>query len=368
MADVEKARGKRPKIRVRIASRRKAVREWFRTTNLFSAVGVSVVLSVCVAFAAYLVLYTLLPVGGDPIQPKDLVQFSVAVAAGIGGVVALVVAYRRQQGIELGRFVERFGAAAGQLGSSDVAVRLAGAYAMAGVADDAIGHERQQCIDVLCGYLRLPYSPDIGSSNENELVHKVPARGGKESHEHRYLYRQNDREVRLTIVRVIAAHLQPAARVSWSACNFDFRRAHLEDVDFATAVFRGRTTFRGATFSGAITWFHGATFGGTITGFYGVTFGSGRTLFDEATFGSDLTNFDEATFSSNETNFEGVTFGSNETRFHNARFSRGKVSFNAPKRWEPAPRFDWDDDLPEGQRRPKPPNVLPMEWPPRVQP
>lgn len=367
MADVEKAPGKRPKIRVRIASRRKAVREWFRTTNLFSAVGVSVVLSVCVAFAAYLVLYTLLPVGSDEIQPKDLVQFSLAVAAGIGGVVALVVAYRRQQGIELGRFVERFGAAAGQLGSSDVAVRLAGVYAMAGVADDAIGHERQQCIDVLCGYLRLPYSPDIGSSNESELVHKVPARGGKESHEHRYLYRQNDKEVRQTIVRVIGTHLQPAARVSWSACNFDFRRAHLEDMDLGTAVFRGRTTFRGATFSGSFTVFHGATFSGAFTGFYGAKFGADRTDFAEVTFSSNETNFDEVTFSSNETNFNEVTFSSNETRFHNARFARGKVSFNAPKQWDPAPRFDWDDDLPEGQRKPKPPNVLPQDWPPRVQ-
>ncbi|WP_067684067.1 hypothetical protein [Nocardia miyunensis] len=43
--------------------------------------------------------------------------------AGVGGVVALVVAYLRQRDLEQGRFVERFGAAAAQLGPTDVAVR-----------------------------------------------------------------------------------------------------------------------------------------------------------------------------------------------------------------------------------------------------
>ena len=57
--------------------------------------------------------------------------------AGVGGAVALVVAYRRQNDLEQGRFVERFGAAAAQLGSPDPAVRIAGVYAMAGVADES---------------------------------------------------------------------------------------------------------------------------------------------------------------------------------------------------------------------------------------
>jgi hypothetical protein len=66
------------------------------------------------------------------------------------------VAYRRQRDIEQGRFVERFGAAAAQLGDHDVAVRIAGVYAMAGVADESTGVRRQQCIDVLCVYLTPP--------------------------------------------------------------------------------------------------------------------------------------------------------------------------------------------------------------------
>jgi hypothetical protein len=51
---------------------------------------------------------------------------------------------------------ERFATAAGQLGSDKPpAVRLAGVYAMAGLADDW-KKNRQTCVDVLCAYLRLP--------------------------------------------------------------------------------------------------------------------------------------------------------------------------------------------------------------------
>ena len=54
---------------------------------------------------------------------------------------------------------ERFATAAGQLGSDKPpAVRLAGVYAMAGLADDW-PENQQTCIDVLCAYLRLPYRP-----------------------------------------------------------------------------------------------------------------------------------------------------------------------------------------------------------------
>lgn len=57
---------------------------------------------------------------------------------------------------------ERFATAAGQLGSDKPpAVRLAGVYALAGLADDW-PENRQTCVDVLCAYLRLPYDLDPG--------------------------------------------------------------------------------------------------------------------------------------------------------------------------------------------------------------
>lgn len=105
-------------------------------------------------------------------QPlSKVLKTALTVVAGVGGAVALVVAYRRQRDLEQGRFVERFGAAAAQLGDPDAAVRLAGVYAMAVVADESSEFtRRQQCIDVLCGYLRLPYDPEQGDSHRTELV------------------------------------------------------------------------------------------------------------------------------------------------------------------------------------------------------
>src|SRR5690606_10877208 len=115
------------------------------------------------------------------LSPRDsieLVKLALAVIAGVGGIVALVVAYRRQkvneaahelaeraqqlneqehalskraqelkekehQLVELDQkrqdtklFHERFRDASGQLGSEQAAVRLAGVYAMASLADD----------------------------------------------------------------------------------------------------------------------------------------------------------------------------------------------------------------------------------------
>ena len=59
-------------------------------------------------------------------------------------------------------FNERFATAAAQVGSDKPpAVRLAGVYAMAGLADDW-EENRQTCVDVLCGYIRMPYSPEPG--------------------------------------------------------------------------------------------------------------------------------------------------------------------------------------------------------------
>ena len=95
----------------------------------------------------------------------DAIKIVLAVVAGIGGVVALTVAYRKQDHGEAAEhrentklFNDRFGRAADQLGSGQAAVRLAGVYALAGLADDW-AEGRQTCIDVLCAYLRMPYTP-----------------------------------------------------------------------------------------------------------------------------------------------------------------------------------------------------------------
>src|SRR5947207_4571217 len=98
------------------------------------------------------------------------------IAAGVGLLTlpatgAVQVSSRNATSKQLARTLEeqrtrtlngRFATAAGQLGSDKpAAVRLAGVYAMAGLADDW-PENRQTCVDVLCGYLRMPYEPDPG--------------------------------------------------------------------------------------------------------------------------------------------------------------------------------------------------------------
>lgn len=203
--------------------------------------------AVVIAIAAAWLLAPRLNMGSQTTPPAGLTRIALTIAAGVGGVVALVVAYRRQRDLEQGRFIEGFGAAAKQLGDADVAVRLAGVYAMAGVADQTSQLKRQQCIDVLCSYLRLPYSPELGNNHQSSLSLKKPVRrkGGFEE-ELMFQYRQNDREVRQTIVRVIVAHLQKKSAPSWSSHDFDFTGAHLEEPEFIGATFRGKhTAFKG---------------------------------------------------------------------------------------------------------------------------
>ncbi len=98
---------------------------------------------------------------------------------------------------------ERFATAAEQLGSDKPAIRLAGVYAMAGLAGDW-EENRQTCVDVLCAYLRIPYEPDPG----------------QDAHEPQLAF-QAIREVRHTVIRVITAHLREDAAVSWQ--GFELR-------------------------------------------------------------------------------------------------------------------------------------------------
>ena len=130
---------------------------------------------------------------------------------------------------------ERFASAADQLGTDKPpAVRLAGAYAMAKLADDWV-ENRQICVDVLCAYLRLPYEPDPGD--------QAPAA--------KRLEFRASQEVRYTVIRIITGHLRKGAAVSWQGLNFDFTGVVFDGGDFTFAEFSGGTvSFGDAEFSG----------------------------------------------------------------------------------------------------------------------
>ena len=239
---------------------------------------------------------------------------------------------------------ERFATAAGQLGGDKPpAVRLAGVYAMAGLADDW-PENRQTCVDVLCAYLRLPYEPDPG--DELSRPERADFRAG--------------REVRHTVIRVITAHLKEAAAVSWQGLNFDFTGVVFDGGDFSGAKFSGGTAiFLGAKFSGGNVDFsdaefsggrHGAEFSGVgrlrrVLGRRGHSLQGRRVLrrrgqlprrrvlrrhvhFDGAKFSGGKVYFGGAEFSGGTVFFGGAEFSGGTVGFDRAQFSGGAVNFS----------------------------------------
>jgi Pentapeptide repeats (9 copies) len=295
-----------------------AARRGVARASLFTSVTFAIVagaaIAIVVTLAIGIALHT--KTGAGSPAPIDVLKTALTVVAGVGGAVALVVAYRRQRDLEQGRFVERFGAAASQLGDADVAVRIAGVYAMAGVADEI--HDfarRQQCIEVLCGYLRLSYDAEQGGSDMAKQIITSPATalGGEGSIERHYEFRRRDGEVRQTIMRTIAAHVQKDAVNSWSEHHFDFRNARFERVDLAGGRFAGDADFKEAVFFSTAS-FESCTFRRCT--FEGADFRN-DVIFSRSTF-SEAAGFSDANFASNA-RFDQVKF-EKAANFEEAQF------------------------------------------------
>lgn len=207
---------------------------------------------------------------------------------------------------------ERFATAADRLGDDKPsAVRLAGVYAMAGLADDW-SENRQTCVDVLCAYLRLPHDPDPSD--------KAPPAD-------RAAYRAN-REVRHTVIRVIGAHLRAGAPMSWQGLNFDFTGVVFDGGDFAGARFSGGTvSFDGAEFPGGLVHFHNAKFSGAEVNFRNAKFSGAAVFFSSAEFSGGEVRFGEAEFSGGLVHFGDAKFSGSTVNFPGAKFSGAEVSF-----------------------------------------
>lgn len=307
------------------------------------------------AVAAVLVAVALLhlgPINLSAVTPSladvlEIIKISLAVVAGIGGVVALVVGYRKQRVTEAGEareqtklYAERFDQASDKLGSDSPAVRLAGVHALASLADDWEGG-RQMCIDVLCAYLRMPAAPEPNAAEDPDAHTRW----------------QGMAEVRATILRLIAAHLRRDAPVPWHGADLDFTGVTFDtDVDFSDAVFpagevrftgaefsRGKVDFAGAEFSGSWVDFLGAEFSGGKVNFIGAEFSDGRVDFSKAKLSGgnvDFTmaklsdarvSFSWAEFSGSWVNFIGAEFSGGWVNFLRAEFSGGNVDFTEAK-------------------------------------
>ncbi|MEV0996900.1 pentapeptide repeat-containing protein [Nonomuraea sp. NPDC050202] len=248
----------------------------------------------------------------------EIVKISLAVVAGIGGVVALVVAYRKQRVSEAGEtreqaklFNERFTTAAGQLGNDFPAVRLAGVHALAALADDWEGG-RQMCIDVLCAYLRMPpgHLPDASTAPAEHTTWLAMG------------------EVRATIWRLITAHLKADARKPWHGADMDFTGVSVtHSIDFSRTVFpSGTVLFDRAKFSGGRVRFDAARFSGGHIGFYQAEFSGSHVQFTDAEFSSGQVWFTGAVFSGGAVAYNGARFYG-QAGFSEAKFSGSKVTF-----------------------------------------
>jgi hypothetical protein len=125
----------------------------------------------------------------------------------------------------------RYEIAAAQLWHPEVSLRVAGAYAMARLADDW-GEQRPQCVDLLCHYLRTEPPTVTGA---NQVVGIVP-----------------DSSVRRAIVEIFNDRLSKdkSPDQSWSDLDFDLRGATLVEFELRNALIRGKMDFDRATFSG----------------------------------------------------------------------------------------------------------------------
>ncbi len=133
------------------------------------------------------------------------------IVVGTGGAGALWLAARRQRTSEIAlrqkdfdqdhqervaaaaeadaaerRVIDAYTKAADQLGSDKAPVRLAGMYALERLAQNT-PDQRQTIVNVLCAYLRMPYTPHPESE---------PA--------------VQEQQVRLTAQRILATHLRKA--------------------------------------------------------------------------------------------------------------------------------------------------------------
>ncbi|MEV0197365.1 pentapeptide repeat-containing protein [Nonomuraea sp. NPDC050691] len=306
-----------------------------------------------------------LPVAEQVSARIEAVRTALAAAAGVGAGVTLLLAVRWQRHLELAaahtahdaaerRVTELYTKAAEQLGNDQAPVRLAGLYALERLAQDTPAL-RQTIVDVICAYLRMPYTPASGRTEAPEsAVPRAAVAGistppavpsvGRDPRE--------ERQVRLTAQRILAAHLRytvspPRSRwrpsraqpnpLHWPGIRLDLTGATLIDLDLSCCRI-GDAQFDGATFHGvarfdetaftSAAWFSKANFTGaawfakttfaTIVWFNKAIFDSAA-RFDEVGFNGDV-GCAKATFNADAT-FSGASF-TGSTWFGETTFNR----------------------------------------------
>ncbi|GGM84664.1 hypothetical protein GCM10012275_64210 [Longimycelium tulufanense] len=329
----------------------------------------------------------------DPSRARiEAMRTALTVGAGTGGGVVLLLAARKQWLSERAqahneddaserRITELYTKAVEQLGSDKAPVRLGGLYALERLAQNNPSH-RQTIVDVICAYLRMPYTPPR-ENTARRFGLPVPVRpgptrraclrlaagqddGGASSEKDT---RMEELQVRLAAQDILTRHLRPGrylfrgrhqqpVATFWGGISLNLSNATLVDfglsgcriqwIDadnvkfggdarFTGTQFRGGARFGGAQFGGDArfeqaefpsgAWFDGAQFGGDAR-FEQAEFPSGA-WFGDAQFDRDAC-FTDARFGA-QAWFSGAQF-SGDARFDGAQFSR-RALFRACLTW-----------------------------------
>ncbi|HSV64347.1 MAG TPA: pentapeptide repeat-containing protein [Mycobacteriales bacterium] len=347
-----------------------------------------------------------------PQARADSIRTGLAAAAGTGAALALLLAVRRQRSTEIAldlqvddlvqkeqiasvsahdaterRITDLYAKAVEQLGSDKALARLGGLHALERLAHDNVTH-RQTIVDVLCAYLRMPYTPntrrisrsvpDLLSTEVSPDASDSPAQNSDGRDFGRC---EQEHQVRQTAQRILARHLQPFRDTKgqpsnpkfWPAIDVDLTGACL--VDFAmnqcevhtitcnNTTFAGETLFR--AFVRDLAFVQAATFVGgpaedTFTAdFRGAHFGSGA-WFSYTTFAGDpWFNADEffpGAHFGQYASFKGTTFHRG-ARFDGALFEKDVDFTDARTRSDPGSDQDWPRNWMES------PETDPMDGP-----
>ena len=189
----------------------------------------------------------------------DAVRTGLAAGAGAGAAVGLMLAFRRQHHQEIAtdltdrdaterRITELYTKAVEQLGNDKAPVRLGGLYALERLAQDNPAH-RQTIVNVICAYLRMPFSPTAPASKPEPEATEDPGEPAAETETRTDGIGdtwQQERQVRLTAQRILAEHLRddrpkdqrstdPPSPRFWPGIRLDLAGATLIDFNLETA-------------------------------------------------------------------------------------------------------------------------------------
>ena len=215
-------------------------------------------------------------------------------------------------------FGASFDRAVAQIGDQNAAsVRVAGVAAVVRLASDWPAR-RQDCVEYLCRYLRLPYEPDSAAPGE--------------------------RQVRLAIIESLRANLAPGSVAGWRGLRFDFSGAVFDQGSLDGSHFvEGSVSFSGCRFVAAGLSIRDAIFWDCGLDCSRVMIDGDAGLdFDGSQFRQARTNFTEITLVSGRLSLRRTYWHAGAHDFDRMRLRGGSILFDNAT-FEPSEQLtDWD--------------------------